>query len=309
MLVNGPDIRDHCYRIVYSDRVRPHPAVKISINLMPTCPFCSIEISEDLSLYGGHCTGCLIEIPGEEAVTDPGVAATGAHAPVPKTRRRPIVISFILGLLVVGAGWMSMQEDTSTGTGTFRRSKLAVPLSAHEDQQHVEEPAASPKAAAKPQVQKKTRPTTRAAAANKRVARPSVAETTDSSTSGPGLGSAPTDLFSTIGAAPRSRGGPKGIVLEDAVKIEEMVSRVLTRGRREVEKCFDAARQVNPGATGGWYVGFTVTTEGKPVGVGIEPLGAGNASVESCIQTSVGGWRFQRMNEAVQVSDTYRLGG
>ena len=39
---------------------------------MAECPFCGAEIREEVSLYGGTCASCLIEIPGEEAPTDPG---------------------------------------------------------------------------------------------------------------------------------------------------------------------------------------------------------------------------------------------
>ena len=108
---------------------------------MSTCPFCSTEISEELSLYGGHCPSCLIEIPGEEAITDPGIAATGAHAPV-QTAMRSVTVGVGVVLLALGGWWASDQEEGGMGMGKFRRSKLVVPLSAHEDQAGVE--AAAP---------------------------------------------------------------------------------------------------------------------------------------------------------------------
>jgi hypothetical protein len=275
---------------------------------MPTCPFCSVEISEELSLYGGHCTHCLIEIPGEEAVTNPGVAATAEGSAV-QGKSRFVGLGVAIGLLAIGGWWMSVEDETRPGMGKFQRSKLAVPLSAHEDQKHVEVSAETKDVAPKPKTPSRRTRQTRSAPVQKAATPAPATETNAVASSSAGLGSAPTDLFSTIGAAPRARGGPKGIVLDDAMKIEQMVSRVLTRGRRDVEECFGAAKASNPSATGAWYVGFTVSTDGKPVGVGIEPLGAANATVEACIQASVVGWRFQRVNEVVQVSDTYRMGG
>ena len=40
---------------------------------MGECPFCKAQIDEEILLYGGTCPTCLIEIPGEESATDPGV--------------------------------------------------------------------------------------------------------------------------------------------------------------------------------------------------------------------------------------------
>jgi hypothetical protein len=277
---------------------------------MSTCPFCSTGISEELSLYGGRCTSCLIEIPGEEAATDPGIAPADSHASVGiGTKGRGVSIGVGIGVLALGGWWMNIDDGGGAGMGQFRRSKLSVPLSAHEDQQYVEAPEPVQVVKPTPKAAPRRPWRSRSAAAAEEPPSQPVAEAAVIPSTGPGLGSAPTDLFSTIGAAPRARGGPKGIVLEDSAKIEDMVARVLTRGRREIEGCFDVAKRNNPRATGGWYVGFTVSTEGKPVGVGVEPLGSANSNIEGCIQSSVSGWRFQRVSEEVQVSDTYRMGG
>ena len=40
-----------------------------------TCPFCKGGISADVVQFGGNCPHCLLEIPGEEAPTDPGLVA------------------------------------------------------------------------------------------------------------------------------------------------------------------------------------------------------------------------------------------
>ena len=287
---------------------------------MANCPFCNNEISEELSLYGGHCPHCLIEVPGEEAETDPGVQA----AKVPATDNKKLFLISFAAMLVVGIGFLGFgSRDSGTDLDGARSvgPRPSVPLSAHKDQQYENEQAAKKKTASAAARKKRRQrnplpsdtPTAEAAvppvaAAPSGSAQAGSAQGSNESTSS-GLGSAPVDMFSSIGAAPRSRFGPQGIVLEDAVKIEEMVARVLIRGRRDVNACFAQAKSANPSASGAWYVGFTVSKEGRPVGVGIERLSNKNSAVEGCIQTAVSGWRFQRVAEEIQVSDTFRMGG
>jgi len=275
---------------------------------MSNCPFCSQEISEELSLYGGHCPNCLIEIPGEEAVTDPGVGA-GAAQPASSTPKRSYAPMVLVAIgLVAGAGWWVSQSHSGSGASRSHGVRPSVPLSAHQDQEYQEEVSEEPVVSSS----QKPRRTRRNA---KGVDRSAPERTTQKQDAAPadsvsmGLGDAPADMFSAIGAAPRTRGGPQGIVLEDSAKIEAMVARVLTRGAREIEGCFAPVKRANPGATGAWYVGFTVSKEGRAVGVGIEPLGTPNTGIEACIQSVVAGWRFQRVSESVLASDTYRMGG
>ena len=49
---------------------------------MGECPFCKVQIDEEILIYGGTCPTCLIEIPGEESATDPG----GTPEPTETTR-------------------------------------------------------------------------------------------------------------------------------------------------------------------------------------------------------------------------------
>lgn len=276
---------------------------------MSTCPFCSKPISEDLSLNGGYCPHCLIEIPGEESATDPGLSTEEVKGEQGSNNRW--LLMGTAALVLVSVGWWWSHDGGSTSGVNFRGARPAVPLSAHQDQQYEDEKAKQ-EAAAAPKRSRRSRrasaPANQAKAAPAQPAAKTDRKPASSDSVAAGLGSAPVDIFSAIGAAPRQR-GPKGIVLEDAVKIEEMVARVLTRGSRDVQRCFDTARKANPSTTGAWYVGFTVSKEGRPVEIGIERLGAANATIEACIQSSVSSMRFQRVAEQVHVSDTYRMGG
>jgi hypothetical protein len=46
---------------------------------MGACPFCKGDVDDDILTFGGRCPHCLIEIPGEEAPTDPGADARAAE--------------------------------------------------------------------------------------------------------------------------------------------------------------------------------------------------------------------------------------
>lgn len=81
---------------------------------MGECPFCSAEIDEEVMLYGGTCSACLIDIPGEEAPTDPGVdavteeaqtatalaLATGKTSP----HRNGLIAAGVAALVLIGVG-------------------------------------------------------------------------------------------------------------------------------------------------------------------------------------------------------------
>ncbi len=75
---------------------------------MGTCPFCKGAVDEDVLTFGGRCPSCLIEIPGEEAPTDPGAAARAAReaeeAAAKKKPRFGVIAGVLAAVLAVGAG-------------------------------------------------------------------------------------------------------------------------------------------------------------------------------------------------------------
>ena len=83
---------------------------------MSSCPFCQGEIADDLERFGGPCPHCFNEIPGEEAATDPGVAAQAAEKQAQQLQaKKRGVRTVLLGgaallLLAGGGGWFGYQE-------------------------------------------------------------------------------------------------------------------------------------------------------------------------------------------------------
>jgi hypothetical protein len=277
---------------------------------MPSCPFCQTTISEDLSLYGGHCPSCLIEIPGEEAVTDPGVPfeATDSLAEA-KGSGGAILSAAVAGLVVLSAvaGWWSVQGDVEPPSDEGQAADVRpISFSAHEDaayeepvEEEVEEPSTAERVVTQRVTSRGQPPPVDMAPADA-----SVVPTKKAA----GLGSASDGVFGSIGAAPRSR-APASIVLEDSLKIEEMIGRVLNRGAKQLEQCYNKALKLDASVKGAWYVDFTIVKEGKPVAVSVEPLEAPHTEIEACIYRAVERWRFQRISEPVDVARRYRFGG
>jgi len=280
---------------------------------MSECPFCKISIPEEVTLYGGHCPGCLILIPGEETATDPGVEITSSVDPTKKVAIGGFPIAALaVGLLLgfgVGGWWWVTQRPAPDMTGaTAANGLVPTPLSAHEDQDYgldvvAEEEVESGYKRRRPVVTKYVDTRTQAPEMGGNVQDAAVLPANATA----GLGAAPRDVFSTIGAAPKAR-SQKSIVLKDSLKIEEMVGRVLNRGAKQLEQCYTKALKMNEGLTGAWYVDFTISEEGKPVLVSVEALGSSHRGIESCIHQQVGRWRFQRIVEPVDVARTYRFG-
>lgn len=311
MIVNASVLWRHFRYIV--DIVPKPPEYQDSVP-MSACPFCKISIPEELTLYGGHCPACVILIPGEETATDPGVEITSPIVPSTKTTIGGFpIMALAVGLLLgFGAGgwwWVTQRAEPDVAGSEVASGLVPTPLSAHEDQDYGLDKGEEKKATKTWRKGKRSTVTkrvdTRAQApaagrlAQNAAARPANADA--------GLGAAPRDVFSTIGAAPKSR-GPQGIVLKDSLKIEEMIGRVLNRGAKQLEHCYTKALKMNQGLKGAWYVDFTISAEGKPTMVSVEALGAGHGGIEACIHKQVGRWKFQRIGEPVDVARTYRFG-
>jgi hypothetical protein len=83
------------------------------------CPFCNGPIPERLAMYGGPCPHCILEIPGEEAPTDPGLAKRQAAQQAARAeaeragRTRNVALASLGALLVTGlvVGLALMRDD------------------------------------------------------------------------------------------------------------------------------------------------------------------------------------------------------
>jgi hypothetical protein len=273
---------------------------------MSNCPFCQAGITEEVALYGGNCQSCLIRIPGEEAPTDPGVGQVKATQ-APANRGTWIggvaaatVIIFALG------GWYLFRSPTEQ-SGDAIGDVAQIPLSMHEDLPFQEE-AQSPEAAT---MEEDSSALARRAQSNRSqmpgVGKPVAEGSVIPKSLGSELSGSPLDAFSTIGSAPAAR-GPKGIVLQQPGQIEVMIRRVLDRGAKRLETCYNQRLKVDSNFKGAWDVSLRVTREGKAESVRVRTVRGADASTESCIKREAERWTFQRIVEPYEISRTFRFG-
>jgi hypothetical protein len=281
---------------------------------MPTCPFCQSTISEDLSLYGGNCPSCLIEVPGEEAVTNPGIVVQQAAVEAAASGHRNLWTSLgaaAVVLVSVGGWWLNQPEPGEVlNEVTVEQGSAPVPLSAHEDGAYTEESVVPPEELAvvhAPVAQRVRRVATPQGQPPEMGVATADASVIPTASGVRGMGAAPEDVFSTIGAAPKAR-GPQGIILSDAGKVEAMIGRVMNRGAKQLEHCYTQGLKTNPNLKGSWYVDFTIVKEGKPAAVSVEALAVPNTAIEQCIRRKISAWRFQRITESVDISRKFDFG-
>jgi len=274
---------------------------------MADCPFCHKDISEDLSRFGGACPKCLINIPGEETATDPGVD-TGFHRRAAQKSRTPLIAGVVVVLVCMGAGGTWWMRSTPTVSRILRKGADPIPLSAHEDQPYETEPQVDVVS------EEATTSYSASRSSSSRVSTPGPEKQADqgaivppSEKSVAGLGAAPEDVFSTISAAPIAR-GPKGIVLSDPGQIEAMIRRVLDRAGKQFKQCYEQRIRTAPSLRGAWRVDLTVTKEGSASAVQIVPMAVRDSGMESCMRSHTGDLNFQQLEEPIAVSRTFRFG-
>ena len=83
---------------------------------MGSCPFCKESVDSAILEYGGRCPSCLIEIPGEDAPTDPGEAAKAAQeaeeAAAVNRPRLPLIAGIVAVVALCGVGgFMALTPD------------------------------------------------------------------------------------------------------------------------------------------------------------------------------------------------------
>jgi hypothetical protein len=71
---------------------------------MSSCPFCNAPIDDVAARFGGRCPSCFIEIPGEEAQTNPGAKHTEGDGSAKKNRRRRRIFTFTAGAFLAVGG-------------------------------------------------------------------------------------------------------------------------------------------------------------------------------------------------------------
>lgn len=272
----------------------PPPSDKSSA----ACPFCRRSVSPDLLVFGGACPHCLIDIPGEEAPTDPGEEL---RKKIEEAERKPVwpkmvAVTLMLLILTCATGftivWTWFQD--SMPEAVVKRFK-APSLEDHEDQEIPADLIARPEdtggvADAMGGREPASRPIIRTAPAEPEA---SVVVVSDGGS---------LDDFS-VSALPASR-GPTARVLEDQTEIETMIDRIFHLKEHELQSCYEARLSSRPSLKGTWDVGFVVGTERRATEAWATPLATSDSTLERCIVRCVRGWDFAPISEPTTY--TYR---
>lgn len=308
---------------------------------MANCPFCKGTVEKELLVNGGTCPLCLIEIPGEEAATDPGVEAIARQreeVAAAKRRRTPLVaVAVLLAVVgVAGGGWYiavgSQPQVIDLGEESFARIPLAAHQNVYQDEPEAEAAKGkSPASSAASSVASSGGSSGGSSSGSASSASASTPATggqlasSSGSTGSPGrAGINPTagsiskqveevDPTAALSTGSSIGGGPSVSVLSrtatevltDPTAIAEMTRRVVSRNSRQLEDCYSDRLKQDESIEGRWRVGFEIQKDGSVDKIEVAALTKADAPLETCLKDKVKRWRFQRISSAQGVSKNY----
>lgn len=291
---------------------------------MGHCPFCKGAVDRATLVGGGTCSHCLIEIPGEEAPTNPGVQALArqqAEEAAASGGRSPIVMItalLLLGLVGGGAWWswgrapviVELDEETFN----------PIPLAAHQNiyQETAAEAGSSAGGAAGSSSSSSANATRRAAISGQATRGSSSSPSTGRATLNPAGASIAKQVeaidptASTI-ASPGAMTGPTISIgrhsvaetLSDPDAISGMIKRVVSRNSRQLQDCYNNRIKIQPELEGRWRVGFEVQKTGAVERVEVRALTGPDVELERCMASKLSRWHFQRIASPQGVTKNY----
>jgi len=307
---------------------------------MGHCPFCKGAVNRDLLVNGGTCPHCLIEIPGEEAPTDPGMEALARqHAEEAASRSRRPALAMVGGLaavaLVCTAGWFLLRPPPPAQVMELDEWSY-IPLGAHQNQF---EPEASPEELASNggshgsgshagshgdalggshsgsggssngstatggQLAQESGPSSPSQATFNPTAG-SIAKQVEQVDPTAGISSTP-GLIAGPGISIGSRDAAE--TMTDPAEITEMIKRIVSRNSNQLQDCYNDRLKVDEGLQGRWRVAFEVQKTGAVSKIAVSGLSSADGELELCMTGKLQRWRFSRIANPQQVSKTYNF--
>jgi len=284
---------------------------------MAECPFCKGAISEDLASYGGRCPSCLIEIPGEEAPTNPGVdaqARQAVEAQAAKASKRNRVVFAAAAFVLLGVtgggaavfyGAGSVVTDDSDDFEDF----VMVPLDRHEDLDLPEEETADAGAVASSgglDQPGSSGSSSASAASSSASSGSSESSSQEASILGTGVKttSSGSKLSLDLGSGPTvavASKGPEAITLTDSEEIRKMIQTVLKAGGSSLKSCYETELKSGADVGGTWDIEFSLDDSGKAKAIEIIPRSSPNPQLEACMKSRVASWSFQRIAQPTRI--------
>lgn len=287
----------------------------------PVCPYCKGSVSADTLRFGGNCPHCMLEIPGEEAPTDPGLQArlrkeaeekVAARRRTTKNRIIGAVVTLVL-LAAVGGGaaWWKAQEAARTYT---MDDYFVLPLEEISGPPPESTAPSAPTPGSNGKQPERKQPK----------AVPQPGEPTPSAdpmlNRHDGSSNIPGDLVPVSGTPATQSGVGIGtgsvaverlgndVVLTDPGEIFEMAKRVLNAMSPQLQTCYNQRLKQVADLKGAWRVGFVIAKDGGVKNVSVTPVNGNDAELESCMTRTVGNWKFQKIVKDQPVEKTYRFG-
>lgn len=309
------------------------------------CPFCKTAVAPDVIRFGGNCPHCMLEIPGEEAPTDPGAEARKrkdeedrvlAEAERKRSRTTAIAVSLLLVVGIGGVGFAWYRKQNEQAAVLDMEEYYQVDFASLPGDQPA--PTAPVVAAVEAPVKSGgSKPSTgRVPMARPDVLGADAPIVTGSTASNDGAVAAtgglkksvsgdalPADAMPTaVAVGPTSTGGTSrfggadisvsrvgmDVVLSDEAAIYEMAKRVINASSAQLQTCYNNRLKQNESLKGGWKVSFVIGKDGHTKDVGVSALNTADAELEQCMTRTVQGWRFQRVAKDQPVTKTYRFG-
>ncbi|MBM4366011.1 MAG: AgmX/PglI C-terminal domain-containing protein [Deltaproteobacteria bacterium] len=288
----------------------------------PACPFCKGVVPPDLARAGGNCPHCMLEIPGEEAATDPGLEmrkkqeAEAAKVARVQKRRRGLFTGVLLLLLVAAAGVTYLEVLRQEGELVYDIDEPYVPA------------ASRGAAKVQPEAAEVVASTDGSRGARPRRVPPGEAALPAAAVEGGGTPAAkpavkyvPTAAGGGDMAVGVDGGGQGGVaigkvdigvtrvatdVLKDEEAIFAMAKEVISAYSPQVETCVQQRLRIDESFRGDFKVAFTIQPAGTVKKVKVEPLAQSDAEVEGCIARVVGAWTFGKIAKDFPVKKTFR---
>ncbi len=301
---------------------------------MAHCPFCKSSIDEELARFGGHCPKCVIEIPGDETPTDPGIGKRVEDQVESERQRRWGVYVAVGGLVLVvlvGASsvlwWRVDQQHQADLQAQFdAESEIEFYIASAEEHQlpslaKAEEVAPiSSGASSAPHSSHGTItnvPSSSSGSGSKSnrydftgssdVDQPELAKLHERS-----IEVAPAADLGSVGfSVPQieiSRTGVSGMALSDPEEIRKSVGTALKAYSKQMNTCYERRLKNTPDLAGTWDVGFTITQNGHTSGIGVVPQTTRDAMLESCMSQAIASWTFQPMVQPQKFAKAYTFG-
>lgn len=284
----------------------------------PFCPFCKGAISADLAQFGGNCPHCLLEVPGEDAPTDPGALLRAKQAEEEGKRRKAeaarrrvrYAVFGALGVLGVAVGgWYSWSQQQLATYELDDYYVVPVEELATAPTPAVAEPVAAPttggtSSTRKPAGTKTTTPAPTTSAPTAIASRPDTRDAIPAEVMAMTSG---TTGSVALGASVGIDLGTPGLVLESDEDIIAMAKQVINRSSPQLQACYQQRLRQVSDLAGAWKVEFVITEAGGVRSIDVEGTDRSDGELEACITRAIGGWKFTKIAHDQRVSKTYRF--